>query len=104
MSKKMLDLYSDYLLCSSKQTTATGLAALTDGAVNHDQITRFLAGGELNEKDLWLQTKKLIRQYEQEDGCLIFDDAIVEKTETVIDPKTREERRVSPKTKNEMAC
>jgi hypothetical protein len=54
MSKEMLDLYSDYLLCSSKQTTATGLAALTDGAVSHDQITRFLAGGALNEKDLWL--------------------------------------------------
>jgi hypothetical protein len=53
MNKEILDLYSDYLLCSSKQTTATGLAALTDGAVSHDQITRFLAEGELDEKDLW---------------------------------------------------
>jgi hypothetical protein len=40
------------------------VAALTDGAVSHDQITRFLAGKEFNEKDLWLHTKKLIRQYE----------------------------------------
>jgi hypothetical protein len=34
MSKGILDLYSDYLLCSSKQTTATGLSALTDGAAS----------------------------------------------------------------------
>jgi hypothetical protein len=34
----------------------------------------------LNGKSLWLKTKKLIRrQNENEEGCLIFDDTIVEK-------------------------
>jgi hypothetical protein len=38
-----------------------------------------MGGEELNGKSLWLKTKKLIRQYENEEGCLIFDDTIVEK-------------------------
>jgi hypothetical protein len=41
--------------------------------------TRFLAGEELNGKLLWQKTKKLIRRYENGEGCLIFDDTIVEK-------------------------
>lgn len=44
MNKQLLDLYADYLLSSFGYTTATGLARLTDGAVSHDQVTRFLAG------------------------------------------------------------
>jgi hypothetical protein len=79
MGGDMLDLYSDYLLVSTKKTTAIGLSELVDGAVSHDQITRFLSGEELNGKSLWLKIKKLVRQYENEEGCLIFDDTIVEK-------------------------
>ena len=41
---KLFDLYSDYLISSFGQTTATGLAALLNGGVSHDQITRFLSG------------------------------------------------------------
>ena len=44
MTKELLDLYSDYLLSSFGATTATGLSRLLDGAVSHDQVTRFLAG------------------------------------------------------------
>jgi hypothetical protein len=79
MGGDILDLYSDYLLVSTRKTTATGLSELMDGAVSHDQITRFLSGEELNGKLLWLKTKKLIRRYENGEGCLIFDDTIVEK-------------------------
>jgi hypothetical protein len=79
MDGDILDLYSDYLLVSTRKVTATGLLELADGAISHDQITRFLAGEELNGKSLWLKTKKLIRQYENGEGCLIFDDTIVEK-------------------------
>jgi hypothetical protein len=79
MSRDILDLYSDYLLVSTRKTTATGLSELVEGAISHDQITRFLAGEELNGKLLWLKTKKLIRQYENGEGPLIFDDTIVEK-------------------------
>jgi hypothetical protein len=79
MGGDILDLYSDYLLVSTREATATGLSELTGGAISHDQITRFLVGEELNGKNLWLKTKKLIRQYENWEGCLIFDDRIVEK-------------------------
>jgi hypothetical protein len=79
MGGDILDLYSDYLLVSTRKTTATGLSELVEGAISHDKITRFLAGEELNGKLLWLKTKKLIRQYENGEGCLIFDDTIVEK-------------------------
>jgi hypothetical protein len=79
MGGDILDLYRDYLLVSTRKVTATGLSELADGAISHDQITRFLAGEELNGKSLWLKTKKLVRQYENGEGCLIFDDTIVEK-------------------------
>jgi len=76
---KLLDLYSDYLLCSTKQTSATGLSALSDGAVSHDQVTRFLSGHDFDSKSLWMEVKPLIRQYESEVACLVFDDTVVEK-------------------------
>ncbi|MDR2071085.1 MAG: transposase, partial [Treponema sp.] len=34
---------------------------------------------ELDGKTLWLKSKKLVREYENDEGCLIFDDTIVEK-------------------------
>lgn len=77
--ENLLDIYSDYLLCSTRQTTATGLSTLSNGSLSHDRITRFLSGEELNTKDLWLEFKPLIREYENADGCLIFDDTIIEK-------------------------
>jgi hypothetical protein len=67
------DLYSDYLLVSTRKATATGLSKLAEGAISHDTITRFLAGEELTGKDLWLKTKKLIRQYENEIICWYYD-------------------------------
>jgi hypothetical protein len=79
MGGDILELYSDYLSASTRKTTATGLSELAGGAISHDQITRFLSGEELNGKLLWLKTKKLIRHYENGEGCLIFDDTIVEK-------------------------
>jgi hypothetical protein len=77
MGGDILDLYSDYLLVSARK--ATGLSDLVDKAISHNQITRFLAGENLNGKSLWLKIKKLIRRYENGEGCLIFDDTIVEK-------------------------
>jgi DDE superfamily endonuclease len=84
MDKRILELYSDYLLASSGPTTATGLAALVDGRLSHDAITRFLAGGgvEATAKEWWLTVKPLVRRVEAEDGVLIFDDTIIEKPHT----------------------
>lgn len=82
MTKELLDLYSDYLLSSFGATTATGLSRLLDGAVSHDQVTRFLSEKVKSSRDLWRVVKPLVRQIESEAGVLIFDDSIEEKPYT----------------------
>jgi hypothetical protein len=77
-----LDLYTDYLLSSFGQTSATGLSRLVDGEITHDSVSRFLSGNEFNSKTLWQKTKPLVRRYQSTDACLIFDDIIVEKPHT----------------------
>ena len=82
MDKKLLDLYSDYLLSSFGATTATGLSSLLDGQISHDQVTRFLSQAEYTSKELWHQVKSVVRTIEREDGVLIFDDTIQQKPHT----------------------
>jgi len=77
-----LDLYTDFLLTTVHQATATGLSKVVDGAVSHDSITRLLTENEFSSKDLWHSVKPLVRQHQTEDGCLIFDDSIIEKQYT----------------------
>ena len=38
----MLEIYSDYLIFSFGQTSATVLSRLLDNTISHNQITRFL--------------------------------------------------------------
>ena len=78
----MLELYSDYLLSSFGATTATGLSSTVEGAVSHDQVTRFLSREDYDSKTLWEQVKPMVRAMEQPDGVLIFDDTIQEKPYT----------------------
>ena len=78
----MLELYTDYLLSSFGATTATGLSATLEGAVSHDQVTRFLSKADYDSKTLWQQVKPMVRAMEQPDGVLIFDDTIEEKPHT----------------------
>ena len=80
--EKLLDLYTDYLISNFGQTTATGLAKVIDNKVSHDKITRLLSNNNFTAKDLWLKVKDIVRKYEQEDNCLIFDDTIIEKPYT----------------------
>ena len=72
----MIDLYTDYQLSSFGQTTATGLSAMIEGSISHDAVTRFLTNSEYTSKHLWQQVKPTIRDIENEDGVLIFDDTI----------------------------
>ena len=74
MGRDILDLYSDYLLCSNGQTTATGLSSVVEGNISHDRITRFLNKEYFDEKTLWKKVKQIVRAYEEEEACLIFDD------------------------------
>jgi DDE superfamily endonuclease len=85
MNRELLELYSDYLLSAFSHTTATGLSAMTSGAVSHDRITRFLASEEFGSAALWRLVKPMVRQLEDESeqsGVLIIDDTIEEKPYT----------------------
>lgn len=82
MDKELLDLYSDYLLSSFGQTTATGLSNLVGGDISHDKVTRFLSREDFSPIDLWRLVKKEVRSYESEDAVLIFDDTVQEKMHT----------------------
>lgn len=79
---KLLDIYSDYLLSSFGMTTATGLSAMVNGSVSHDQISRFLASEQRTAADWWRIVKPYVRQIERDDGVLIIDDSIAEKPYT----------------------
>lgn len=72
----ILDLYSDYLIASFRLATATGLSETLDGALSHDQISRFLGQGLFDQKDYWKCVKALIRQIEHPDGIIKIDDTI----------------------------
>jgi hypothetical protein len=52
---------------------------MTDGAVSHDRITRFLASEEFDSAALWRLVKPMVRQLDDESeysGVLIIDDTI----------------------------
>lgn len=82
MKTMHLDLYTDYLLSTTSYATATGLSAMLDGDMSHDQVTRFLSEREYTSKDLWREVKTVVRQIEKEESYLIFDDTIQEKAWT----------------------
>jgi hypothetical protein len=82
MNKAIFDLYSDYLLSSFGQVTATGLSRLLEGDLSHDQVTRTLAGEKLTSKSWWGLVKAFVRQIERPDGVMLIDDTIVEKPHT----------------------
>jgi len=72
-------IYTDYLQASFSYTTATGLSDLLDGEFGHEQVTRFLAEKGYTSEDLWKSIKKEVREIEDDDGVLIFDDTVQEK-------------------------
>ena len=82
MDKKLLDLYTDYLLSTFGYATATGMSRMLEGELSHDQITRFLNERTYTSKGLWLEVKPVVRQIEDDEGVLIFDDTVQEKPYT----------------------
>jgi len=79
MKNSDLELYTDYLLSTFGAATATGLSAMVEGDVSHDRITRLLSKQAYTSRDLWLQVKAMVREVENAEGVLIFDDTIEEK-------------------------
>lgn len=83
MKNKLLDIYSDYLICQNKYATATGLSDLLSGEISHDKITKYLNSADLGSKDLWKYNKAEIRKHQTaRGGVLILDDSIEEKPYT----------------------
>ena len=84
MDKEILDLYTDYLLVSTSQTTATGMSDMLEGRLSHDKITRFLSRDDFTSKDLWQLVKPTVREIEQQPGpsYLILDDTVEAKPYT----------------------
>ena len=83
MSTDLLDIYSDYLISQNHQATATGLAAVLDGEISHDQVSRFLRTKDYSSKELWIYVKSDVRHHEQPaGGVLLLDDTISEKNYT----------------------
>jgi hypothetical protein len=81
MNKNMLDVYTDFLICSTSYTTATALSRATGNSISHDKVTRFLSAKDFTPSDLWQFAKPLIRSIQIEkndDGVLIIDDSIEE--------------------------
>ncbi len=82
MNKQLLDLYTDYLISSFGQTTATGLSQMMEGRISHDEITRLLSSERTTSADLWCYVKPFVREIESEEGVLVIDDSIEEKPYT----------------------
>ena len=66
----MLDIYSDYLISSFGATTATGLARLLEGDINHDEVTQWLAHKARTSGEFWVKVKPYVREIESEEGVL----------------------------------
>ena len=76
MDKALLDIYTDYLIRSFGQTTATGLSALRSGTISHDRGTRFLSKEDFTSADRWHLVKPRARKVQSEEAVLILDDSI----------------------------
>ena len=76
------DLYSDYLICSTSYTTATGMSSLLN--IKHDKVTQELSKRDYDSKFLWKRVKPYVQELTQSKDTitLSFDDSIEEKLYT----------------------
>src|SRR5258708_26217416 len=82
--KELLEVESDYLISAFGQTTATGLSALLDGQVSHDQVQGFLDSPKRRSADVWQIVKPHVHSVQHDDGVLILDESIAEKPSTKV--------------------
>jgi hypothetical protein len=83
MNRELLEIYSDYLISQNHYATATGLSAMLNGEISHDQVSRLLRSGDYGSKELWAYIKPEVRRHEQKTGgVLVLDDTLSEKNYT----------------------
>jgi len=76
---QIVDLYTDYLLCSFTTASSTVMSKMLQNSLSHDQITRFLSKRDFTPKEYWLAIKPIIREIENDNAFIIVDDTIEEK-------------------------
>jgi hypothetical protein len=77
----LVDIYTDFLLCSNGLATSTGLSTLLGGQISHDKFTRMLSSNTFDSSYLWERVKPFIKSQSKKEGLVILsvDDSIEEK-------------------------
>lgn len=73
MNQQLLDLYTDSLISSFTQTTATRLSRLLEGAITHDVVTNFLCESDFSAQDLWRLVRVDVRRASSDDAAVVID-------------------------------
>jgi hypothetical protein len=58
----MRNSYVDYLLSTEGYISATDLSVVVEGKYSHDQITRLLVCGAVDDKTIYLKRKSFIKK------------------------------------------
>lgn len=78
--EKLVDLYSDYLLCSQVyvqgQVSCTVLSSILEGKISHDKFTRMLHSGVVSSWYMWLTDMPLCKLVESDDVVLILHNSV----------------------------
>jgi hypothetical protein len=82
MKESILDKYTSFLISTNGQASATACSRIYDETISHDEITRFLANANFNNKVLWLKVKSIVQEHQRIKNVKIYlaiDDTYVEK-------------------------
>lgn len=76
------DLYTDYLLSSTKLVSCTGLSAVLNGSLKHDYLSDFLNQLDMDSVAYWKLVKPFVREIERDSAYLSIDDTYLLKPYT----------------------
>ncbi|MFH1004701.1 MAG: transposase [Bacteroidota bacterium] len=76
------DLYRESLMVSQGAITCTGLSSMMEGTISHDQFTRLLSSGYMNEEYLWKSAKPICHEIRDKGAVFIVDESIEAKPYT----------------------
>lgn len=78
-------LYEDYLLSVPVVVSAVDLSEVVENTYSHDQISRTLYSGEIDDKKLYLKSKRFIKSLQPAGKkVVIIDDSIVAKPHSAV--------------------
>src|SRR5215203_1459902 len=74
------NVYVDYVLSGSSVISAVDLSEVVDGRFSHDQVSRMLLSGEVDDKVLYRKSKTFLKGREAKGVATVsIDDCIAEK-------------------------